>query len=137
MNVRKAAAELIRAERKARKLKRAAVAHRCGAVPKWLRRLESGRGGIRLDEFLDLADAIGFNAVEAFRLLAQHRAEGGRGKKKPSRQIAAKDKRPTASDKAAKATGKKRRTLAQQPARKYSRAGAGRTKREAKARYIA
>jgi transcriptional regulator with XRE-family HTH domain len=73
--IRKAAAELIRVERKARKLKRSTVAHRCGAVPKWLRRLESGKHPISLDNFLDLADAVGFNAVEGFRLLAQHHAE--------------------------------------------------------------
>jgi transcriptional regulator with XRE-family HTH domain len=75
ITTKKAAAELIRLERKARKLKRATVAHRCGAAPSWLKRLESGKRPVTLDDFLDLADAIGFNAVEAFRLLAQHHVE--------------------------------------------------------------
>jgi transcriptional regulator with XRE-family HTH domain len=75
ITTRKAVAELVRAERKARKLKRRDVARRLGAKPSWLRRKETGRSPVHLDEFLDLADAIGFNAVEAFRRLAQHHVE--------------------------------------------------------------
>jgi transcriptional regulator with XRE-family HTH domain len=75
MNVRKAAAELIRAERKARKLKRRTVARAVGAVPSWLRKLESGKRPISLDDFLNLAREIGFDPVRAFGMLAQHHAE--------------------------------------------------------------
>jgi transcriptional regulator with XRE-family HTH domain len=74
-NIRKAAAELIRSERKARKLKRRTVACRCGAVSLWLKRLETGKHPVPLDDFLDLADAIGFDPVETFRKLAQQRAK--------------------------------------------------------------
>jgi transcriptional regulator with XRE-family HTH domain len=109
MNVRKAVAELIRAERRARKLKRRTVARRCGAAPSWLRRLESGKHPVTLNDFLDLAREIGFDPVRAFNLLAQHHAD----KRRKDAKLA------SFQERAVKATGK------------YSRGNSQRTKREA------
>jgi ribosome-binding protein aMBF1 (putative translation factor) len=70
---RKDVAALIRAERKARNLKRWEVARAVGAKPSWLRKKESGKARIYIPEFLALAKAIGFDAIAAVsKLKRQH-----------------------------------------------------------------
>ena len=64
-------AALVRKERRKRDLKQGAVARRLGVKQSWLSRLETGkRGHISMDEFLVLAEAIGFDAVKAYRKIS-------------------------------------------------------------------
>jgi transcriptional regulator with XRE-family HTH domain len=70
---------IIRKERRKRKLKKALIARATGVKPLWLRRTEGGKRRIYIDEFLTLADAIGFNAVRAIRKLVRRRAKSPSG----------------------------------------------------------
>jgi transcriptional regulator with XRE-family HTH domain len=58
-------------ERKAAKLGQQGLARRLRQHQSWVSRLESGERRVDVLEFLDLADAIGFDAVVALRKIAE------------------------------------------------------------------
>lgn len=59
--------ELLIAERKARRLPQTNLARRLRRHQSWVARLESGQRRIGVDEFLMLAEAIGFDPTKALR----------------------------------------------------------------------
>jgi transcriptional regulator with XRE-family HTH domain len=68
-----AAVELIVAERRKAGLRQADVAKKLGEYQSWVSRLESGTRGVDVTEFLNLAQAIGFDAGAAIRRLDRAR----------------------------------------------------------------
>jgi transcriptional regulator with XRE-family HTH domain len=58
-------------ERKARKLGQQKLARRLRQHQSWVSRLESGQRRIDILEFLDLAEAIGFDPIMALRKIAE------------------------------------------------------------------
>jgi transcriptional regulator with XRE-family HTH domain len=59
--------ELLVAERKARKIRQQRLARRLRRHQSWVARLESGQRRIDVVEYLELADAIGFDPVRVLR----------------------------------------------------------------------
>ena len=60
-------------ERKARKMRQQGLARRLNQHQSWVSRLESGARRIDVLEFLDLADAIGFDPAVALRKIQGER----------------------------------------------------------------
>jgi transcriptional regulator with XRE-family HTH domain len=58
---------LLTAKRKARGITQSQLAYARGKTQAWVSQIESGQRRIIVDEFLDLAEAIGFAALDEIR----------------------------------------------------------------------